>query len=305
MKKLIIPFLMISLASCGSAKRKFASDDGVKIDDDYNWVDSLDFDKKTETKYNPINDEVKTKKEDEKPVIVKESIAVLSTPRLEETLKDNNDPLSKIVIGCYQGKFEEAFVNIDKVYAQFKNNPSYWNQVGTCYYLKGDYSKAILFFNKSRDLDSKYLPPVNNLGVVYQKQGRYQRALSAFKKAYDLNAFSITPAYNLSRLYLQFGIVSKAEPILAGLYKKSSEDVQVASALATVNLIKNDAASAVTIFSSLPKEQLTRPEIGLNYALALKLTNKNDEAKNALSQITESAGELKQYANKVEAFVRN
>lgn len=305
MKKILPLLILISLASCSSGGRKTASDAGVESQDNYNWVESLDFDKKTETKYNPSNDEVKTTKEDEKKVLVKESLSALSLPRLEEQLKAGNDPLSMIAISCYQGKFEEAFIQVDKVYSQFKNNTSYWNQVGTCFYLKGDYSKAILFYNKSRDLDPKFAPPYNNLGVVYQKQGRFQKALSAYKKAGEISAFAITPAYNLARLYLQFGVVSKAEPMLAGLYKKSTDDAQVASALATLYLIKNDFDNANKIYSTLPKDLIAKPEVGLNYALSLKLGGKADEAKNVLSQVNESNGELRQYATKVEKFVRN
>ena len=82
-----------------------------------------------------------------------------------------------------------------------------------------------MFYNKSRDLDAKYIPPVNNLGVVYQKQGKFQKALAAFKLASDLNNFSITPTYNLAQLYLQFGNVGKSLPVFQALYKKSPNDI--------------------------------------------------------------------------------
>lgn len=303
MKIILLLTLVLSTACSTDTRRKYASEELLKLEDDYNWVDSLDFDKKVEQKYNPSSDEFAVKKEDEKKILIKESVSVLNTPRLEEQLKDTNDPLSKIVIQCYQNKFEEAFLYVNQIYSQYKNNTSYWNQVGTCYYLKGDYSKAILFYNKSRDLDPKFTPPVNNLGVVYQKQGRFQKALSAYKKAGEINAFSITPAFNSARLYLQFGIVAKAEPILSGLYKKSTDDVQVTSALASCYLLKGDYQNAANLFSQIPKEQLSSPSIGLNYSLTLKFLNKNEEATSMLKQVSESAGELKQYAQKVEAFV--
>ena len=307
MKKISTLIFLIILASCSSntTNRKYASDEQLKLEDNYNWVDSLDFDKKAETKYKADSDEFNTKKSDEQAnVLVKESISTLPAPRLDEQLKDSEDPLSKIVIKCYQNKYDEAFQIVDQIYSQFKNNTSYWNQVGTCYYLKGDYSKAVLFYNKSRDLDSKFAPPVNNLGVVYQKQGRYQKALSAFKKASELNSFSITPSFNLARLYLQFGIITKAEPIITGLGKRNSNDPQVMNALATVNLIKNNYSEAINIYSALPKDFLARPEVALNYGLALKFAKKNDEAKTAISNLSEISGELKTYASKVETFIR-
>lgn len=307
MSKLIIIFCIL-LSSCTSTKsiRNVASDDGVKIEDDYNWVESLDFDKKTETKYQADKDEFKnvSAKDEEAHVLVKESISNLPPVRLEEQFKESDDPLSKIVIRCAQSKFEEAFLIVDQNYSQFKNNTSYWNQVGTCYYLKGDYSKAILFYNKSRDLDPKFSPPINNLGVVYQKQGRHQKALAAYKKANELSEFSVTPSFNLARIYLQFGIISKATPILQGLYKKSPQDSQVAAALGAAYLIGNDFNNSILIYSTLAKDVLIRPEVGLNYALALVLSGKIDEAKSILSSVQESSGELKQYASRVEALVR-
>jgi tetratricopeptide (TPR) repeat protein len=305
---LIIFFVLILSSSCSSTQtnRHFASDEPVKLNDDLNWVDALDFDKKTETKYEASKDENKnvSSKDEEKIAVVKESIATLPLPRLEEQLKESSDPLSKIVIRCYQGKFDEAFTVIDQIYSQFKNNTSYWNQVGTCYYLKSDYSKAILFYNKSRDLDSKFAPPYNNLGVVYQKQGRFQKALAAFKKASEISAFSITPAYNIARLYLQFGVTSKAQPILLGLYKKSPEDGQVATALATTYLMNSDYQNALTTFQSMPKENLVKPEVGINYALTLKLLGKNDEAKLAYANVLEVSSEMKLYAQDVDNFIR-
>ena len=306
-KALAIFLVAFTLCSCsGQSSRVVASENGdVSLEDDYNWVDGLNFDKKVETKYNPENDEFKNKKDDGTNVLIKESVSSLPPPRLEEQLLDNNDPLAKIIIKCTENKFEEAFVLIDQNYNQFKNNTSYWNQVGSCYYLKGDFSKAILFYNKSRDLDAKFAPPVNNIGVVYQKQGKFQKALSAYKKASDLSNFSVTPAFNLARLYLQFGIISKAEPILDGLYKKSTNDIQVVNALATLDLIKSDYENAINIFSTLPKDLLVKPEFGINYALALKLNNKLEDAKLVMSKMGESVGEMKIYANKVDTFIRN
>lgn len=307
MKKTIIFLLLSSLISCSStdSKRSFASEkEELKLDDNYNWVESLDFDKKVETKYKADKDEFDVKKVDKDTVLIKESISTLSSPVIEENLKESEDPLVRIVGKCYQGKFEEANVLIDQIYSQFKNNTSYWNQVATCYYLKGDYSKAILFYNKSRDLDPKFVPPLNNLGVVYQKQGRFQKALSAYKKANDMNAFSITPAFNLARLYLQFGIIAKAEPIIVGLNKKNDNDPSLINSLAHVYLLKNDYEKAVVTFKSLPKEFLSKPEVAINYALALKMLDKNEDAKSALTGISVPAGELRTYYQKVESFIK-
>jgi tetratricopeptide (TPR) repeat protein len=237
---------------------------------------------------------------------VKESLANLSAVRLEETLTKNDDVLTKMNIECYQNKFDQALKIADDVYSQYKNNTSYWNQLGTCYYLKADYAKAILFYNKSRDLDSKFVPPVNNLGVVYSKLGKFQKALAAFKKAADMGTFSVTPTYNLAQLYLRFGTVGKALPIFQGLQKKSPKDIEVNSALASANLLKGELATAIQIYSVMDKDTLAKPNIGLNYAVALKLSNRPVDALTVFGNVTASSSvDIKEYAQRVEKFIRN
>lgn len=308
MKKLI-PLLLLATACASSPEnnfRKSAADDTVKAEEDYRWVDQLIFDKKTETKYQADKDEFNIGNEESTHALVKESLSNLSPIRLEETLTKTDDALTKINIKCYQNKFDDAFVIADGIYSQYKNNTSYWNQLGTCYFLKNDFAKAILFYNKSRDLDSKFIPPVNNLGVVYVKQGKFQKGLAAFRKASEMGAFSVTPTFNMAQLYLRFGTVGKALPIFLGLQKKSPQDLEVSSAVAAANLLKGDYSNAVSIYAAFPKEILAKPSIGLNYAVALKLSNRPVDAQTVLANVASSSNaDIKEYTQRVEKFIRN
>lgn len=302
MIKKILPLLLI-LSACSSTveKQRTISNNGELA-----WIDELDFDPKAEAVYRSDNDEYRPSGSDESEnALAKESLAVVGHSKLETALNKGDDALMKITANCYLNKFDEAFAIADSLYASYKSNTSYWNQIGTCYYLNGDFSKALLFYNKSRDLDKKYVPAINNLGVVYERQGKHQKALAAYKLASDTNKFAITPTFNLAQLYLKFGTVGKAFPIFRGLYNKSPKDVDVAAALATSHLIKGDYQEAVNIYSKLSKEAIERPEIGVNYALALKFTNKTDEANKVLSNMGTPLGELADYTRKVESFVRN
>ena len=311
MKKLL-PFLIL-LAACSTTtptnpSREIASSKRTisSAEEDFSWVEQLDFDKKAEEKYRADKDDFDFSSSDESAhALVKESLSSLPSAKLEEAVLKTDDPLMKINIKCYQGKFDEALKLADDNYMKFKGNTSYWNQLGTCFFLKSDYAKAILFYNKSRDLDSKYIPPVNNLGVVYMKQGKFQKALSAFKLASDLNTFSVTPTYNLAQLYLRFGTVGKALPIFQGLLKRSPKDVNVASALASSYLIRGDYQAAVDIYSRFDKATLAMPTVGLNYALALKLLNRPIDAQTVLGNVTGSSGVIADYAQKVDKFIRN
>lgn len=312
MKKLL-PILLLVLSACSttpenisrgsvSGKRSLSS-----AEDDFKWVEGLDFDKKKEEKYRADKDEFDFSSSDESAhALVKESLSSLPAAKLEETVSKTDDPLMKINIKCYQGKFDEALKIADDQYSQYKNNTSYWNQLGTCYFLKSDFAKAILFYNKSRDLDAKFIPPVNNLGVVYQRQGKFQKALAAFKLAADLNTFSVTPTYNLAQLYLRFGTVGKALPIFQGLQKRSPKDVEVGSALASANLIKGDYQTAVDIYARFDKATLANPSVGLNYAVALKLLNRPQDAQTVLANVSgPTTGAIAEYAQRVDKFVRN
>ena len=311
--KRLLPVLLIILASCStthengsrsitSTKRTVSS-----AEDDYSWVEQLDFDKKVEEKYKAEKDEFDFSSSDESAhALAKESLYSLAPAKLEETVAKTDDPLMKMNIKCYQGKYDEALKIADDEYAKYKNNTSYWNQLGTCYFLKSDFAKAILFYNKSRDLDAKFVPPINNLGVVYQRQGKFQKALAAFKLAADLSTFAVTPTYNLAQLYLRFGTVGKALPIFQGLQKRSPKDVEVGSALASSHLIKGDYQAAVDIYSRFDKAVLANPSVGLNYAVALKLLNRPLDAQTVLGNVSSSAaGPTSEYAQKVEKFIRN
>lgn len=313
MRKLL-PVLLLILSACSSTE-EYASRDEVSkkrnlsssTEEDFSWVEKLDFNKKKEEKYKADNDEYNFSSEDEAAhALVKESLYSLAPAKLEESANKTDDPLVKINVKCYQGKFDDALKIADEEYSKYKNNTSYWNQLGTCYFLRSDFAKAILFYNKSRDLDAKFIPPINNLGVVYQRQGKFQKALSAFKLASDLNSFAVTPTYNLAQIYLRFGTVSKALPIFQGLQKRSPKDVDVASALASSHLIKGDYQTAADIFARFDKATLATPSIGLNYAVALKLLNRPMDAQTVLSNTTTpSAGPMAEYAQKVDKFIRN
>ena len=310
MKKLL-PLIVLILASCSTtpekASREIASSKrAVSSEEDFSWVEQLNFDKRTEEKYRADKDEFDFSSSDESShALLKESLTSLPAAKLEETVSKTDDPLMIINIKCYQGKFDDALKIADDQYSKYKANTSYWNQLGTCYFLKSDFAKAILFYNKSRDLDAKFVPPVNNLGVVYQKQGKFQKALSAFKLAADLNTFAVTPTYNLAQLYLRFGTVGKALPIFQGLQKRSPKDVEVSSALASSHLIKGDYQSAADIYARFDKSTLALPSVGLNYAVTLKLLNRPIDAQTVFGNVSSSSGPIAEYAQKVEKFIRN
>lgn len=300
MKK-ILPLLLILAACSSNPKNRTLSSDG-----EFGWIDELDFSETPTQGYVKSSDEFTGREVNEKEnALSKESIALLSNAKLENFLDKNSDELIKITTNCYLSQFEKAFELADNLYSKYKGNTAYWNQVGTCYYLNGDYAKAILFYNKSRDLDKKYVPAVNNLGVVYEKQGKHEKALAAYRQASDLNNFAVTPTYNLAQLYLKYGTVGKAFPIFNGLHKRSPNDVDVASALATAHLLRGEYQNALDIYSKMNKSDTSAPEIALNYAVTLKYLGKTQEAREVLNNMGTPLGTILDYSKRVDEFVGN
>jgi Flp pilus assembly protein TadD len=302
MKNILILSLIALLTSCGTTSTNDEDARLTALDKEFDWVENNDFIHEKEIPFNAISDEY-IGEVSNYDSLAKESIARLPEPKLM-VVEKKGETISKVVSLCYQKRFDEAFNLLDKKYRLYKKHPSYWNQVGTCYLIKGDRRKALLFYNKSRDLKSNYAPPINNLGVLYLREGQDQKALAAFKKASEVKSFSMTPIFNMSQLYLKYGQIKKAKTLLAALYRKSSSDQDVLSSLGTAYLIEGNSKKASALFSKIKSELHIHPAIGINFSLALKLSGRPNDAKTVLSNIDQSQlSGLDEYYNKARNFV--
>ena len=280
-------FIMIFLLGCGTSQRAH-SPDTVKSA-------NLPLNKRFADSFRP--------KLGEYDVLARESAARFSDARLEE-LEDSGNPLSHVVAACIQEDFNKGFDILDQNYLLFKKHPGFWNQMGNCYFLKGEFGKAILYYNKSREINPRYSPPVNNLGVVYQKRGEDQKALIAFKKAIRLAANALTPNYNLAQLYLKYGMIKRAKSIYSKLYRKNDTDNDVINGLANCYLIQGQIDKALSYFERIDYEAVKHPTASLNYAVALKIKGAFKQAKNVFDKMDgPDTSELREYKEKVESFI--
>ncbi|MEI8348093.1 MAG: tetratricopeptide repeat protein, partial [Pseudomonadota bacterium] len=175
-------FLVLLLAvSCSESPTKNNSQDSEEVSSG-NWIDedpalenvqNEDFAPKAQVKYRPSADNF-IGLDNDHDSLAKESLARLPEPQLAEVAK-GEEPINKILGYCYHREFEQAFKVIDQIYRPYRNHPSYLTAIGTCYYLKGQSKKALLFYNKARDLDPKFAPVYNNMGVLYQQEGKDQK----------------------------------------------------------------------------------------------------------------------------------
>ena len=284
-RNFIILFLFISLFGCAS-KKKF-----------HTPLTKASLNKSFARGFRP--------KLGESDVLVRESAARFSDTRLDE-LEDSSNPLSQVVAACIQEDFSKGFDILDESYSLFKKNPDYWNQMGNCYFHKGELNKAVLYYNKSREIKSNYVPSFNNLGVVYQKRNEEQKALIAFKKALKLAPNTLTANFNLAQLYLKYGMINKALAIYSRLYKKNNADNDVINGIATCYLIKGQINKALSFFDRIDYEAIRYPTVALNYAIALKIRGNYKRAKKVLSKMDgPNTAKLREYKEKVENFVED
>jgi len=296
MKNILILLFVAFLASCSSTVEK--EDPRLSaLDKEFEGIENDDFKMEREIPFNSLQDEF-IGDESDYDSLAKESIARLPAPKLMN-VENKGETISKVVSLCYQRKFDAAFKVFDMNFRKYKKHPSYWNQVGTCYLIKGERRKALLYYNKSRDLNAKYAPPINNLGVLYLREGQEQKALAAFKKASEVKSFSLTPIFNMSQLYLKYGLVKKARGLLAALYRKNASDQDVLASLATTYLIEGNPKKAAAFFGKMKDAYYTIPNVGINFSIALKLSGRPKDAKTILSNIdqTKLSGMDEYYAN--------
>lgn len=77
----------------------------------------------------------------------------------------------------------ERVANLTKRLNADTDNAELYLDRGSCYFLLGDYEKAIADFQRLRRLDPRSTGPLMHLGEVYLKSGDRERAIGAFREA--------------------------------------------------------------------------------------------------------------------------
>lgn len=299
--KNICLLLILLLSSCASSTTKDSSN-GSSTSEDFSWIENSDFLPTKEISYSPSRDKFTSDVRSVDSISV-ESISRVPAPRLMSVVEEDS-PISQMIGNCYQKKFDKAFSIMDKHYQKYKTHPAFWNQVGTCFLLKGEIRKSILYYNKSIAVKRDYGPAINNLGVLYLREGREQKALAAFQKAADVNSFSVTPIFNMSHLYLKYGLVDDARELLVALFRRNNSDQDVLTGLGTVYLMQGKAKDAVNVFSRLEESTLRNANSAINYAIALKAIGRVVDAKTILNNIDrKTLGGMSEYYSKVGSYI--
>jgi tetratricopeptide (TPR) repeat protein len=273
MKRLLILSVAIFLVSCGSSEKKIVQKEKSILPPGLEDLSNEDFKPKRQVRYDAeadyhiIGDLVQDALKDE-------SLAKVDQGEIEK--------LDKKIVGasglCYLGQSQEGLRKLDAIYPKFKGNPSYWNQMGTCYLGMNKIRKAKIFYNKALSLNKKYTPAINNLGVVYLKEGKREKALAAFKQVLKLRSHSKTAKFNMSSLFIKHGLFAKAEGLLNQIARKSGDDKDVLLAMAYTHLYRKNGQRAAAFLSKVPSAHLRTKQFSLALYYAYKLTkNKKSE----------------------------
>lgn len=289
--RMIYTLLLIILCSCATS--------GNKQEKELSQINNKDFDKIKSQKYNSQKDFFKM---EEKESFVLADEALLSSESVDKLKKAT--VMDKILGLCLDKNYQEAFKLIEENTDAYKTHPVYWNQVGTCFLIKKEYRKALMYFNKALEFKSNYAPALNNIGVMYRKQGEDQKAQVAFEKATKSSVYAKTPRYNLAQIYLEYGLSGNAQKHLNVLLRESPDDT-VYNSLAVSYLMENDFKKALIFYKKINIDQFEKPSFGINYALTLFRSGNRDKAIDIINDVElEEKSKYKNYYKKIRQEVR-
>ncbi len=298
MKHIGLLIILLSLVGCGSQKVE-------KKEDELGGITNDSFRMPPAKLYQVVDDFIDEKLSDEPNVLQQESIAKVPTEEVEEP-EDVKGDINKILLSCYRGDFDKGFTIIDQLYKEYRKNPIYWTQVGSCYLLQGSKRKALLYYNKAREVKRNYAPPINNIGVIFQKSGFDQKAMKAYEEAKRLSSFSLTPLFNLAQLYIEYGFLNEGKSLFESMYRANSKDQDVSYALGFISFAEGDSQKAVSFYKNLSSDYLKVAGVGANVAYALALRGEASDAKDILEKLSgPRSSDEAQYVNNVKSFVES
>lgn len=289
MKYLLLTLVMASFISCGSSEKKKSDTPAAEN------VKNEDFVKEKSLKNSEVTDYYAGNPQALSPALQDETIDRYSAQELAQ-MTESADPLMEIALRCSKNDFKNAFAVASRVFNRYQKVAIYWNLVANCHLNEGSQRKALLFYNKALEVQSNFIPALNNIGVMYSRMGQDQKALVAFEKAHKMSKFAKTPRYNLAKLYLTYGLADLALPIFQGLASDAAGDIDLLNAIAAAHFLKGDYQSALANYKKIPQDQWGKAEIGLNLALTLKKLNQKDQAMQVFELVDKpKSSNLKRY----------
>lgn len=102
----------------------------------------------------------------------------------------------------------------ENVIEQYPNVYFAWNNLGTLYYEKQEFDKAIPVYQKVLEMNPDYKDGHNNLGSIFATRKSYDSAIVHFERAVELDSNYIAAVFNLGYAYGLTGKTQEGLPLL-------------------------------------------------------------------------------------------
>lgn len=296
MKNIFFMLIILGLVGCATNKNK-------KNQDELSGITNDSFKLPPAKLYQIVDDFIGEEISEEPNVLKQESLAKVPQDEVESP-EDVKGDINKILVACYHKKFKQGFAMIDTLYKEYRKNPIYWTQVGSCYLLQGSKRKALLYYNKAREVKKNYAPPINNIGVIFQKYDLDQKALKAYEEAKRLSSFSLTPLFNLAQIYIDYGFIEEGKVLFESMYRVNSKDQDVLYGLGFIYFVEGNYGKAVSFYNNLNEKYYKTAGIGANVAYAFALNGNKSDASAVLKSLDmpRSSQEAK-YVQNIKSYV--
>jgi len=299
--KLTFLISCLALFGCGSGSTK---NEKTKNVDEIDTLTDANFKWPAPREYQVVDDFLDGKVADYDDVLKEESLSKIPRDELEEP-SDVPKSIDKAILACYRGDYNYANNIFDSLLKEYRKNPIYWNQVGNCFMMRGDDRKALLFYNKARDLKKDYAPPINNIGVIFEKSSFDQKALKSYEQAKKVSSFSLTPVFNLAQIYAKYGFIEEGKQLFESMVRLNSKDQDALHGLAFLQMVLGDYNGAIQLFDRMPSEYYLKPEVGVNLAYTLFLSGNKGKAQDVLSDLKPSKNEdVLAYVSKIRSLIK-
>ena len=113
--------------------------------------------------------------------------------------------------------FDQALIEIQLLIQKYPNSSKAFNLQGIIQMSLNKYQEAKNSFQKSFDLNNKYVDPLNNLGLIYFKEKNFKKSIYFYEKAISHNNKFTLPYLNLSIIYIESEDYKKAIKLLKKL----------------------------------------------------------------------------------------
>jgi tetratricopeptide (TPR) repeat protein len=209
---------------------------------------------------------------------------------------------------CHKKEYNKASLLFKESLDKNKKDAHYWNQLGICYFLQGEYSKSQMYLGLSMNLSKNNRTKaivLNNLGLIQLKLGNFPEAKEFFENSLSKNKRALTPKFNLAMLYSKFGLINKAHKKLFELRRFNKLDPDINYQIAHIYLLKKDFNKAKKYFEMIPEKYLLRDDVITNYATTLYFLGQNEKALKLLAKAPKEMSDFSEVQSNLISKIEN